>query len=90
MATIEPLPELADGGFWYVFPESVEQVAGKTMRGPDIPDLAEWTGTRMDDGTYVVRSLRPLAGVNALAGSSAAKLIAAGEVSRPFGRIKGR
>lgn len=95
MATIEPVPELADNGYWYVCQaETVEEPAGSgrmTTRPAGIPaHHSGWTATYIVDGTVVVRSPVPLVGMNALNESSAAKLIAAGEATRPFGRIGGR
>lgn len=116
MATLEPVPEAADRGFWYVVPEvlKVLRPTGETTvdENGDTVDvyawqIAEplpgeatrrtvaltgqgWTATYIGDGTAVVRSPVPLVGVDALPESSAAKLIAAGEATRPFGRIRGR
>jgi hypothetical protein len=95
VATIEPVPELADRGFWYVVAEEmVEEPAGSgrlVTRPAGIPSWhSGWTATYIGDGTVVVRSPDPLVGVDALDASSAAKLIAAGEATRPYGRIRGR
>jgi hypothetical protein len=95
VATLEPVPELADRGYWYVVPEeTVEEPAGSgrmVTRPAGIPSWhSGWTATYVGDGTVVVRSPVPLVGVDALDLSSAAKLIAAGEATRPFGRIRGR
>ena len=96
MATLEPVPEMADRGWWHVCAEeTVEEPAGSgrmTTRPAGIPDWHQgWTATYIGDGTVVVRSPVPLVGVDALDASSAAKLIAAGEAStRPHGRIRGR
>jgi len=49
-----------------------------------------WTATYIGDGTVVVRSPDPIVGVAAVDESSAAKLIVAGEATRPHGRIRGR
>lgn len=95
MATIEPVPELADGGFWYVCAEeTIEEPPGSgrmTTQPAGIPDNSSgWTATYIGDGTVVVRSPVPLVGVDGLPESSAAKLIVAGATTRPYGRIRGR
>jgi hypothetical protein len=95
MAAIEPLPELADNGYWYVFnEETVEEPPGSgrmRTRPAGIPSWhSGWTATYIGDGTVVVRSPVPITGVTALLASSAAKLISAGEVTRPYGRIGGK
>ena len=90
MATLEPVPELADSGYWYVCAvETVEEPPGHASNYPaGIPEWhAGWTATYIGDGTVVVRSPVPQVGVDALPESSAAKLIAAGEATRPYGRI---
>ena len=95
MATVEPVAELADRGYWYVVPEeTVEEPAGSgrmVTRPAGIPAHHQgWTATYIGDGTVVVRSPVPLVGVDGLMESSAAKLLAAGEATRPYGRIMGR
>ena len=95
MATIEPVPELADRGYWYVCnAETVEEPPGSgrmTTRPAGIPEWnSGWTATYIGDGTVVVRSPVPLVGVDGLLDSSAAKLISVGEVTRPLGRIRGK
>ena len=95
MATIEPVPELADRGYWYVCAEeTVEDPpgSGRVMTRPAgmSPTSQGWTATYIGDGTVVVRSPVPLVGMDALDESSAAKLISAGEVTRPYGRIRGK
>lgn len=95
MATLEPVGELADGGFWYVLnEETVEKTPGSGIfvtRPAGLPAVNHgWTATYIGDGTVVIRSPFPLTGIDAVDASSAAKLIAAGEASRPFGRIRGR
>ena len=95
MATVEPVPELADGGYWHVCTvETVEQPPGSgrmTTRPAGMPDWhSGWTATYIGDGTVVVRSPVPIVGVAAVDESSAAKLIVAGEATRPHGRIRGR
>lgn len=95
MATIEPIPELADRGFWYVCNTQVVEDppgSGRMTTSPvGIPAANQgWTATYIGDGTVVVRSPDPLTGIDALSESSAAKLLAAGEASRPYGRIRGR
>lgn len=95
MATVEPVPELADHGYWYVVnEETVEDPPGSgrmTTRPAGIPaNHSGWTATYIGDGKVVVRSPVPLVGVDGLLDSSAAKLISAGEVTRPYGRIRGK
>jgi hypothetical protein len=95
VATLEPVAELADRGYWYVCAEeTVEEPAGSgrmTTRPAGIPSWhSGWTATYIGDGTVVVRSPVPLTGVDALPESSAAKLLAAGEATRPYGRIRGQ
>lgn len=95
MATIEPIPELADRGYWYVCAEeTVEDPPGSgklVTRPAGIFSTSQgWTATYIGDGTVVVRSPVPLVGMNALNESSAAKLILAGEATRPYGRIRGQ
>ena len=95
MATIEPIPELADRGYWYVCTEeTVEDPPGSgriTTRPAGIPAWhSGWTATYIGDGTVVVRSPVPVVGMDALNESSAAKLISSGEVTRPHGRIRGK
>ena len=92
---LEPVPELADRGYWYVVAEeTVGEPPGSgrmTTRPAGIPDWHKgWTATYIGDGTVVVRSPVPIVGITALDESSAAKLIVAGEASRPHGRIRGR
>ena len=95
MATLESVPELADRGYWYVCAvETVEQPPGSgrmVTRPAGMPDWHKgWTATYIGDGTVVVRSPDPIVGVDAVDESSAAKLIVAGEATRPHGRIRGR
>lgn len=95
MATIEEIPELADRGYWYVCDvETVEEPPGSgrnVTRPAGIPDNhAGWTATYIGDGTVVVRSPAPITGIDAVSASSAAKLVDAGEATRPYGRIRGR
>ena len=95
MATLEPVPEAADRGFWYVCAEeTVEDPPGsgrvETRPAGISVSSVGWTATYVGDGTVVVRSPVPLVGMDALPESSAAKLIAAGEATRPHGRIRGR
>lgn len=95
MATVEPLPELADRGFWYIVnEETVEEPPGSgrmTTRPAGIPAHHEgWTATYVGDGTVIVRSPVPLLGVDAINKSSGQILSNMGEVSRPYGRIRGK
>ena len=95
MAAIEPLPELADQGYWYlVNTETIERPIGSgrmVMRPAGIPSHhSGWTATYLGDGTVAVRSPVPLLGVTAINASSGQKLALAGEVTRPYGRIGGK
>lgn len=95
MATIEPVPELADGGFWYVCAqETVESPLGSGRMVTRPAGIAAssigWTAAYIGDGTVVVRSPVPLVGMTALNESSARKLTNIGETKRPHGRIRGR
>ena len=95
MATVEPLPEMADRGYWYlVNAETVEEPPGSgkmVTRPAGIPaHHSGWTATYLGDGTVVVRSPDPLLGVVAINASSGQKLSNIGEVTRPYGRIGGR
>lgn len=95
MATLDPVPELADRGYWYVVAEETvadETAFGGTVTRPSgIPAWhSGWTATYIGDGTVVVRSPDLIVGVVGVNESAAAKLIAAGEATRPYGRIRGR
>ena len=95
MATLEPVPELADGGYWYVAAEeTVEEPPGSgrmTTRPAGIPAWhSGWTATYIGDGTVVVRSPVPIVGVAGVDAGAGAKLIVAGGATRPYGRIGGR
>jgi hypothetical protein len=93
---LEPVPEHADGGWWYTC--EVEQVdiglpdGVLTNRPKGLPGDGRGTFTYSDDMTrVVVRSPDPYVGVDALDESSGVVL---GQViglsERPYGRIFGR
>jgi hypothetical protein len=91
VATIEAVAELADGGFWYHVAVEETALGSKVLTHPVVPDVGDgWTARYLADGTAVVRCPSPILGVDTLSLSSADKLIAAGEATRPLGRIRGR
>lgn len=95
MASVEAAPEIADRGYWYVLQaETVEEPPGSgrmVTRPAGIPDNHPgWTATYMGDGTVVVRTPYPVAGMDSLMQSSGQRLVDAGEATRPYGRIRGR
>jgi len=80
-----PLPELADGGYWY-------RVPAVTVNGGTVPDgIGDTPFCGFDfGGEYVIRVLSPVAGLPALDSAQIdAHLTAIGFSVKPFARIGG-
>ena len=105
MATVEAVPELADGGYWYHVAVATEEFppgSGEVVSRPMMPAThSGWCAWYMEDGTAVVRSPVPIVGVDTISLTVANQLI--GDQlgpdgvtirprfqSKPFGRIGGR
>lgn len=87
MSTLETVPELADGGYWYV----VEAVPDPDMGGstpgvvPGIGWCAWYAGSQV-----VIRTPEPVTGLVAVDGVTAVEVLtAAGYTGKPYGRIGG-
>ena len=87
---IEPVPELADGGFWYTAPaKHGVTTGGHPTIEPDVPGEMEWTATYLpDDDLFVIRSPSPMVGVTSI-GLPGDRLAEAGFTERPHGRVRG-
>lgn len=86
MSTLETVPELADGGYWYVV-EAVPDpdIGGQTPGNIPGKGWCAWYA----DGLVAIRCPEPVAGVNTASAAVADVLAAAGCSERPRWRVGG-
>lgn len=83
---LQPPPEIADGGYWYVLPITPDQERGG--KGPGVVPGAGLCAWYSDD-EVVIRTPQPITGLQPSVSNAAMVLAAAGYSVRPFGRVGG-
>jgi hypothetical protein len=87
MSTLEPVPELADGGYWYAVDAVPDPLEGGQTPG-DIPGLG-WCAWYAN-GKAAIRCPNIISGVPAANAVLVDEILtAAGYTAKPYGRIGG-
>ena len=84
---LQPAPEVADGGYWYVVPVVTDGELGGQTPG-DVPGPG-WCAWYHGD-LVAIRCPGPIAGLDAVSEPAATVLMGAGFAGKPIGRIGGR
>lgn len=84
------VPEMADGGYWYVVPVMVDPIDGGKSPG-DITGTGwcAWYGTVGGQDLVAIRTPEPVSGLDTVDVPVADVLAAANYLQKPYGRIGG-